>query len=53
MKTGEAFIDEADLEVVAGSGGDGCVHLRREKFAPRGLRCLFWLSLGTATLVIW
>jgi GTP-binding protein len=30
------FIDEATLEVVAGDGGDGIVHWRREKFAPRG-----------------
>ena len=30
------FIDEADVRVQAGSGGDGCVSFRREKFIPRG-----------------
>lgn len=30
------FIDEAQLHVVAGKGGDGCVSFRREKYVPRG-----------------
>lgn len=30
------FIDEARIEVHAGSGGNGCASFRREKYVPRG-----------------
>jgi GTP-binding protein len=30
------FIDEANIEVIAGSGGNGAVSFRREKYIPRG-----------------
>jgi GTP-binding protein len=36
MKLSEMFIDEATISVLAGDGGDGCVHMHREKFVPRG-----------------
>jgi len=30
------FIDQAQIHAASGKGGDGMIHFRREKFAPRG-----------------
>mgnify|MGYP005840667097 CR=1 FL=1 len=36
MKHANLFVDEAELEVQSGSGGDGMVAFRREKFISKG-----------------
>jgi len=30
------FVDEVEIQVAAGKGGDGCVSFRREKYIARG-----------------
>ena len=30
------FVDEVEVHIVAGDGGNGCLAFRREKFVPRG-----------------
>jgi GTPase len=30
------FVDEVNLQAIAGNGGNGCVGFRREKFVPKG-----------------
>lgn len=35
-ETDMKFVDEANIEVIAGQGGNGCLSFRREKYIPRG-----------------
>ena len=30
------FVDQADIQISAGSGGRGCVSFRKEKYIPQG-----------------
>ena len=30
------FVDQADIQVLAGDGGNGCVSMRKEKYVPQG-----------------
>ena len=30
------FVDEAEIRVEAGDGGNGCIGFRREKYIPKG-----------------
>jgi GTP-binding protein len=30
------FVDEVDIHIISGSGGNGCLSFRREKYVPRG-----------------
>ena len=55
------FIDEVKLEVIAGSGGDGCTAFRREKYVAmggpfggdggRGSNIIFKVDTGLHTLI--
>ena len=30
------FADEAEIKVISGAGGNGCISFRREKYIPAG-----------------
>ena len=55
------FIDEVNIKVIAGTGGDGCTAFRREKYVPnggpsggnggRGSNIVFSVDKGLSTLL--
>lgn len=55
------FVDEINLKVIAGSGGDGCTSFRREKYVPmggpdggnggKGADIIFTVDKGLKTLI--
>ena len=46
------FVDEVELRVEAGNGGDGCTAFRREKYIAMGVRSVVNVSNGCDILFI-